>query len=54
VSDPLPSVTVLIPTRPDFAEVLAVRGARALDYPPDKLEILVARADSRPSSATPA
>jgi succinoglycan biosynthesis protein ExoA len=43
VSDPFPSVTVLIPTRPDLAEVLAVTGARALDYPPDKLEILVVR-----------
>jgi succinoglycan biosynthesis protein ExoA len=43
VSDHLPSVTVLIPTRPELAEVLAAAGARALDYPPDKLEILVAR-----------
>jgi glycosyltransferase involved in cell wall biosynthesis len=43
VSDILPSVTVLIPTRPDLADVLAMIGARALDYPPDKLEILVAR-----------
>lgn len=39
----MPSVTVLIPTRPDQAEIPAVAGARALDYPPDKLEILVAR-----------
>ena len=39
----MPSVTVLIPTRPDQAEILAVAGARSLDYPPDKLEILVAR-----------
>ena len=43
MSDPLPSVTVLIPTKPDQAEILAVTGARAFDYPPDKLEILVAR-----------
>ena len=34
---------MLIPTRPDQAEILAVAGARSLDYPPDKLEILVAR-----------
>ena len=34
---------MLIPTRPDQAEIPAVAGARALDYPPDKLEILVAR-----------
>jgi len=43
VSDPLPSVTVLIPTRPDLVAVFAVAGARALDYPSDKIEILVAR-----------
>ncbi len=43
MSDSLPSVTVIIPTRPDLAEILAVTGARALDYPRDRLEILVAR-----------
>jgi len=43
VTDNLPSVTVLIPTRPDLAEIIALAGARALDYPPDKLEILVVR-----------
>ena len=43
MSDPLPSVTVLIPTRPDLVAVFAVAGARALDYPSDKIEILVAR-----------
>jgi hypothetical protein len=43
VTDNLPSVTVLIPTRPDLADITALAGARALDYPPDRLEILVAR-----------
>lgn len=43
VTKPLPSVTVLIAARPGQSEVKAVVAARALDYPPDKLEILVAR-----------
>lgn len=43
MSDHLPSVTVLIPTRPDLADIKAVAGARQLDYPPGKIEILVAR-----------
>ena len=43
MTDNLPSVTVLIPTRPEQAEVSALTAARRLDYPPDKLEILVAR-----------
>lgn len=34
---------MLIPTRPDLADIKAVAGARRLDYPADKLEILVAR-----------
>jgi succinoglycan biosynthesis protein ExoA len=43
VSDNLPSVTVIIPTRPDLAEVAALAAARKLDYPADRLEIIVAR-----------
>ncbi len=43
VSDNLPSVTVLIAARPGQAEVKAVPASRALDYPPDKLQILIAR-----------
>lgn len=39
----MPSVTVLIPTRPDLTDIKAVTAARRLDYPADKLEILVAR-----------
>jgi cellulose synthase/poly-beta-1,6-N-acetylglucosamine synthase-like glycosyltransferase len=43
VSENLPSVTVLIAARPGQAEVKAVAASRVLDYPPDKLEIIVAR-----------
>ena len=43
MTDNLPSVTVLIPSPPDLADVQAVAAARALDYPADKLEILVVR-----------
>lgn len=38
-----PTVTVIIPARPDQTEIKAVAGSRALDYPPEKLEIIVAR-----------
>ncbi len=38
-----PSVTVLIAARPGQAEVKAVAASRALDYPAEKLEIIVAR-----------
>lgn len=41
--DPLPSVTIIIAARPDQAEIRAVTAARKLDYPSDRLEILVAR-----------
>jgi GT2 family glycosyltransferase len=43
VSESLPTVTVIIAARPDMAEVRAVASARQLDYPPDKLEIMLAR-----------
>jgi Glycosyltransferase like family 2 len=43
VNQELPSVTILIPARPGQAEVKAVGAARALDYPADRLELLVAR-----------
>ncbi len=39
----MPSVTVIIPARPDEAEVKAAAAARQLEYPADKLEILIAR-----------
>jgi len=43
VSDKLPGVTVLIPARAGQADVKSVAAARALDYPPELLEIIVAR-----------
>ena len=43
MNDNLPSVTVLIAARPDQAEVKAATAARGLDYPADRLEILLAR-----------
>ena len=39
----MPSVTVLIAARPGQAEVKAVAGGRHLDYPADRLEIIIAR-----------
>jgi glycosyltransferase involved in cell wall biosynthesis len=39
----LPSVTILVAARPDQAVVKAVGASRALDYPPDLLEIILAR-----------
>ncbi len=39
----LPSVTVLIPARPEQTEIKAVTAAKSLDYPRDKVEIIVAR-----------
>jgi succinoglycan biosynthesis protein ExoA len=43
VDNSLPTVTIVIAARPDQAEVRAVAAARQLDYPPDKLEIILAR-----------
>ena len=43
MNENVPSITVLIAARPDQAEIKAVAGSRALDYPADKLEIIVAR-----------
>ncbi|HEX5218460.1 MAG TPA: glycosyltransferase [Verrucomicrobiae bacterium] len=43
MSDTLPSVTVIIPARPDETEVQAALAARRLDYPVDRLEIILAR-----------
>lgn len=43
VSNILPPVTVIVPTRPGQAEVPSVQASRALDYPPGQLEIIVAR-----------
>ncbi len=43
MGDALPFVTIIIPTRPGQVEIPAVDAARALDYPKDRLEIIVAR-----------
>jgi cellulose synthase/poly-beta-1,6-N-acetylglucosamine synthase-like glycosyltransferase len=43
VQNNLPSVTVLIAARPEQGEIKAVDASRALDYPANKLEIIVAR-----------
>lgn len=43
MSGVLPVVTVVIAARPGDAEVKAAEGARKLDYPREKLEIIVAR-----------
>ncbi|MBC8097703.1 MAG: glycosyltransferase, partial [Akkermansiaceae bacterium] len=43
MSDLLPLVTIIIAARPDQAEIRAVIAARRLDYPADRLEIIVAR-----------
>ncbi len=39
----LPRVTIIVPTKPGQTEIKSVEAARRLDYPKDKLEILVAR-----------
>lgn len=43
MNESLPTVTVIIAARPDMAEVRALAAARQLDYPADKLEIILAR-----------
>jgi glycosyltransferase involved in cell wall biosynthesis len=43
VQDPVPSVTVIVPTRPGQAEVPAVTAARSLRHAPGLLEIIIAR-----------
>jgi succinoglycan biosynthesis protein ExoA len=43
VKDELPTITVIIAVKPDQLEVKAVAGARKLNYPSDKIEILVVR-----------
>jgi cellulose synthase/poly-beta-1,6-N-acetylglucosamine synthase-like glycosyltransferase len=43
MSESLPLVTVVIAARPDQAEIKSVETAKRLDYPREKLEIIVAR-----------
>jgi len=43
MNEELPLVSVLIPVRPNKAEVKAADAARQFDYPPEKLEIVIVR-----------
>lgn len=43
MSEPLLSVTIIVAARPEEIEIPSVIAARRLDYPPDKLQIIVAR-----------
>jgi succinoglycan biosynthesis protein ExoA len=43
VEDELPRVTIIVPTKPGQAEIKSVDAARRLDYPREKLEVIVAR-----------
>ena len=43
MSAALPFVSIIIPTRPGQADIPAVTAARALDYPRDRIEIIIAR-----------
>ncbi len=43
MSDSLPTVTIIIPARPGQTEVQAVAAAQQLDYPREKLEVIIAR-----------
>jgi succinoglycan biosynthesis protein ExoA len=43
VSEALPTVSIVIPTRPEQHEIAAVTASRALDYPREQLEVIVAR-----------
>ena len=39
----MPRVSIIVPTKPGQAEIKSVTAARRLDYPRDKIQILVAR-----------
>lgn len=43
MSSRLPFVSIIVPTRPGQAEIPAVTASRALDYPRDRMELIVAR-----------
>lgn len=43
MSSELPHVSIIIPTKPGQTEIAAVNAARELDYPHDRLEVIVAR-----------
>jgi succinoglycan biosynthesis protein ExoA len=43
VESPLPRVTIIVPTKPGQAEIKSVEAVRQLDYPREKIEVIVAR-----------
>jgi len=43
VSDALPQITIIVPTKPGQENIPAVEAARRFDYPKEQLEILVVR-----------
>ena len=43
MSDQLPAITIIVPTRPGEGRVQAIEAVRKLNYPADKLEVIVAR-----------
>jgi glycosyltransferase involved in cell wall biosynthesis len=43
VNSELPFVSIIIPTRPGESEIAALAAVRKLDYPRDRIEVLVAR-----------
>jgi hypothetical protein len=43
MSAKLPNITIIIPARPEQTEIKAVTASKALDYPRENLEIIVAR-----------
>jgi succinoglycan biosynthesis protein ExoA len=43
VSNPLPTVTIIVPARPGESRILALEAVRALDYPRERMNMIVAR-----------
>ncbi len=43
MSNPLPTVTIIVPARPGESRILALEAARALDYPRERMDMIVAR-----------
>src|SRR5688572_41050 len=43
VSNPLPTVTIIVPARPGESRILALEAIRALDYPRERMDVIVAR-----------
>ena len=43
MSHELPTVTIIVPARPGESRILALEAVRALDYPPERLDLILAR-----------